>query len=532
MNEIELFEKIENSIHEGTYNELLNDSEKELQAFLSRYEVEDIMILLNKVILFHNYNMLCKEYDYSKYQRDKHLCLRILLALPQYYCANVLDTEKIHIKDFDMVMEELIDKIIQLQSVYYYYPYRNEKNVIFDDDRFFYMNYFKSYYFDYPCMEIYEYLSFFHDNIELCKNALADEKFNESLNLMCYLQNIENNMKNENLWFRMKCGKAIRKSIKMDNIFILCSTKLIQRICYQKKFDYENIIKNYTYQVGNHNEGNMKIIDVLAKTEDKRFLIMTSDFLYFPRNYYWMHQWYNKIWRSRDISQKLTNGKTIKSQMHEDELYEMLKQYFGENNVYANAYLRRAGKQYAEKDFIVLYKNMVLSFEAKSNLLPAPELEVTDNIDNLKYKCEECIKKAYAQSLEVKQSIASGKAVFYDSANKKNKVLIDLRNFKIEKCIQVVVMYEEYLGIETNIEHICPEFDAWIIDIKNLMYILADTVGRGDFDTFVDYALKRKNAYGLIDVQSGEELKVYNLYKKLPVFFEQDCKGRGISIHI
>ena len=121
MNEIELFEKIENSIHDGTYNELLNDSEKELQAFLSRYEVEDIMILINRIILFYNYNMLCKEYDYSKYQRDKHLSLRILLALPQYYCANVLDTEKIHIKDFDIVMEELIYKIIQLQSVYYYY---------------------------------------------------------------------------------------------------------------------------------------------------------------------------------------------------------------------------------------------------------------------------------------------------------------------------------------------------------------------------------------------------------------------------
>ena len=57
MNEIELFEKIENSIHEGTYNELLNDSEKELQAFLSRYKVEDIMILINRIILFHNYNM-------------------------------------------------------------------------------------------------------------------------------------------------------------------------------------------------------------------------------------------------------------------------------------------------------------------------------------------------------------------------------------------------------------------------------------------------------------------------------------------
>ena len=51
-------------------------------------------------------------------------------------------------------------------------------------------------------------------------------------------------------------GKIIKKSIKMDNVYILCSTKLIQRICRQKKIDYENIIKNYTYQVGIHNEDN------------------------------------------------------------------------------------------------------------------------------------------------------------------------------------------------------------------------------------------------------------------------------------
>ena len=161
MNEIELFEKIENSIHEGTYNELLNDSEKELQAFLSRYKVEDIMILINRIILFHNYNMLCKE---------------------------------------------------------------------FDDDRFFYMNYFKSYYFDYPCMEIYEYLSFFHDNIELCKNVLGDEKLDECLNLMCYLQNIENNMKNENLWFKIKC----------DNITVLL---------FPHYHIINSILQTYTYSV-------------------------------------------------------------------------------------------------------------------------------------------------------------------------------------------------------------------------------------------------------------------------------------------
>ena len=168
----------------------------------------------------------------------------------------------------------------------------------------------------------------------------------------------------------------------------------------------------------------------------------------------------------------------------------MLKEYFGENNVYANVYLKRTGRQYAEKDFVIFYQNKILSFEAKSNLLPKPELD--DSIDNLKLKCEECIRKAYAQSLEVKQKVMSGTAVFYDGSNKKNNVVLDLRNSKVDECLQIIVMYEEYLGIETNIEHICPDFDAWIIDIKNLKFILADTIGKGKFERLIDYAKKRK----------------------------------------
>lgn len=532
MNEIELFEKIENSIHEGTYNEFLNDTEKELCNLLSRYTVEDIMILINKVIIFHNYNMYCKENDYSKYQRNKHISLKMLLALPQYYYANISVRKNNHITNYEMVMDELLQKLVEIQLIYYYYPYRNERNFIFNDKTQFYMNYFKAYYFDYPCIEVNEFISFFYNNIELCGKVLGDNTFKESLYLMCYLQEIETNFKKEKFWFKLMCSKNIKGKIDLDYIWILYPTKMIRRICHYKKIDFEKIIQNYAFSIENNTENAMKIIDVLAMQKENRFMMMTSKFIFFPRNYFWMYRWYNKVWRSNEMSQKLINGKTVKSQMHEEELYALLKHYFGEKNVFANAYLKRLGRQFAEKDFIVLYENIVLSFEAKSNLLPVPELDVTDKIDDIKSKCEECIKKAYNQSLEVKQAIIGGTAIFYDSSNKKNKVLLDLTNIKVDKCIQIVVMYEEFLGIETNVEQICPEFDAWITDVKNLMYILADTVGRGDFDTFVDYALKRKNAYGLVDVQSGEELKIYNLYKSFPFFFEHNYNGRGISVHI
>ena len=35
-------------------------------------------------------------------------------------------------------------------------------------------------------------------------------------------------------------------------------------------------------------------------------------------------------------------------------------------------------------------------------------------------------------------------AVFYDGSNKKNNVVLDLRKSKVDECIQIIVMYEEF----------------------------------------------------------------------------------------
>lgn len=53
-----------------------------------------------------------------------------------------------------------------------------------------------------------------------------------------------------------------------------------------------------------------------------------------------------------------------------------------------------------------------MSFEAKSDLLPVPEPEKFDSVDSIKSQCEECINTAYGQSLEVKNKVLGGTAVF------------------------------------------------------------------------------------------------------------------------
>ena len=52
------------------------------------------------------------------------------------------------------------------------------------------------------------------------------------------------------------------------------------------------------------------LIDILAKSKDKRFMFITSKFLFFPRNYYWMYKMYDIVWRSANISKKIDYGKT------------------------------------------------------------------------------------------------------------------------------------------------------------------------------------------------------------------------------
>ena len=508
MNEIKLIEEIEDAIHNKKYDELLYKVELKLKKLFYKYTTEDVLTLINRTIIFHNYNIHCKEENYSEYQRDKHVSLKILLSLPEYYYKNISEKGKDSIYDYTSVIDELVGIIAELECVYYYYPYKNKKDFMLNNEKQFYMNYFKSYYFDYPAIEIRDFLEFFKSNINLCEEVLDDNNFKESLELMLYLQEFESNLRKEKLSLNLLFDKDIRRIINSENIYILYPLRTVKKICRKKKINFKTFMKNYAFDLEDNEKKESNLIDILAKSKDKRFMFITSKFLFFPRNYYWMYKMYDIVWRSANISKKIDYGKTIKSLMH----------------------LKRTGRQYAEKDFVIFYQNKILSFEAKSNLLPKPELD--DSIDNVKLKCEECIRKAYAQSLEVKQKVMSGTAVFYDGSNKKNNVVLDLRNSKVDECLQIIVMYEEYLGIETNIEHICPDFDAWIIDIKNLKFILADTIGKGKFERLIDYAKKRKNAYGLVDVQSGEELKVYNLYKSMPIFFEYDCKDRGISVHI
>ena len=381
MNEIKLIEEIEDAIHNKKYDELLYKVELKLKKLFYKYTTEDVLTLINRTIIFHNYNINCKEENYSEYQRDRHVSLKILLSLPEYYYKNISETGKDSIYDYKSVIDELVGIIAELEYVYYYYPYKNKKDFMLNNENQFYMNYFKSYYFDYPAIEIRDFLGFFKSNINLCEEVLDDNNFKESLELMLYLQEFESNLRKEKLSLNLLFDKDIRRIINSENIYILYPLRTVKKICRKKKINFKTFMKNYAFDLEDNEKKESNLIDILAKSKDKRFMFITSKFLFFPRNYYWMYKMYDIVWRSANISKKIDYGKTIKSLMHENTIFELLKEYFGENNVYANVYLKRTGRQYAEKDFVIFYQNKILSFEAKSNLLPKPELDDSINID-------------------------------------------------------------------------------------------------------------------------------------------------------
>lgn len=69
MNEIKLIEEIEDAIHNKKYDELLYKVELKLKKLFYKYTTEDVLTLINRTIIFHNYNINCKEENYSEYQR-------------------------------------------------------------------------------------------------------------------------------------------------------------------------------------------------------------------------------------------------------------------------------------------------------------------------------------------------------------------------------------------------------------------------------------------------------------------------------
>lgn len=535
MDRLKLIEEINTAIAEKRYVELLDSQEDKLIAFLSQYSSDDLFILINKIIVLQNYNTVYKSNDYDKYDENKHLSLRMLLSLPLYYYKNVEVTGGECIGNFEKKAEEMIGILKELEFIYYYYPCRDQLEFKLDDKKMFYMNYFKSYFFDFPEFRLGEFWKFIYDNENVFKETLEDPHVLRTLQTANYFQYFEENLYSLKNIKRYICEKFFKVNFKEKEVWLSFPNTLIKFLLRKNELDYSYLSQNYIYDITEKREKEYtRMIDAIC-SGDNKVAMKNENSLFFPRNYYWIYRWYNNAWRSSAMRKELKNGKTYKSDKHEKEIKTILEAYFGKDKVFSSVHLKKKKGHLSEKDFIVLYDDYVISFEAKARLLPAPHLGVEDGMLDIKSKFDESIKKAVEQGEEIGEAISQGKAIFYNSNLKNAEVILDLNNHSRKKFLQIVMVYEEFLNLGTNVEQMTSEeqrVNFWLVDVKNLEHILADTVGKGEGRRFIEYVQKRINTYGLINVQSGEEQKIYNLYKVLPVFFEKGNSISGLSIHI
>ena len=120
------------------------------------------------------------------------------------------------------------------------------------------------------------------------------------------------NVKKDKFSPNLFLSKDARKIINAQSLILLYPINVVKKICYNSKINFADFMKNYAYDLEDRNENDVKLIDILIKSKDKRFLFKTPKFVFFPRNVFWMHKLYDLVWKSKNLKKNLPNGKTIK----------------------------------------------------------------------------------------------------------------------------------------------------------------------------------------------------------------------------
>ncbi|HDO9658078.1 TPA: NERD domain-containing protein [Clostridioides difficile] len=543
---LEQIENIENSIINSNYDDFLDKHIQDLIKYLEQYRSEDILKLFNCMIFYHNCNMYFKEKNYKEYNKSMHISLNLMLHIHELYYENINVFGRKKIDDYKQEIQKLASYLKNIENIYYYYPLKNYSKLIeigLNEQHLFYLDYFRTYFFDLPSISLEQYVSFFKENKEICKTVLKDNNFEENFNMIIlllgniediilmsdnilikflknlYLNNSNYYLKNISKGLWVKFPIIIMKIIfKVEGIHFKDFTE-----AYFYKLERNKVLKKYD------------LLNILLNNNSKIGLISKKS-MYLPRNFYVLHKLYKKVWMSKEIGKDNSQGHTYKSMLHEKKAYELLSNVFGKNNVYKNIFLK-IDKKYIEKDFIVLCNNYILTIEAKSKVLPEAKLDFQDGIESIRKKFDQSINEAYRQCSEVKDAIKKNDAIFYNTNSKPRKKVLDLSDKESKNVIEIVLLFEEFINIETNPNIFWNSNNTkveypWVIDIETLKEILNDTVKKDNLNLFIKYVRLRTNMYSSLSVSNGEELKVFNLYKSMPFVYDTNVKDKNISIHI
>lgn len=524
------------TIKEGNYELYLGEAEKELKRNIAKYDSESFFALLNFLIRRHNFNIYCLYYNPAFYKKEIHISLKLLLTLPVFYYYNVEIPGKQKVSNYELEMKDLVENLKRIELIYYYYSLRNSGKDLFTDEEMYYLNYFHNYNFNYDEITLKEYENFFYENSDICKKVFNDEQFEKSLELISNLQVFETfNLPRLYSFFAIP-GKKREYMNPEKDVFLLYRIDKVKTLLRKKKINFKSFTDRYFYNLEKRSSGpNLDLLECIEYLDNKIGVIFKKH-IFFPRNYYILDKLYQSVWRSDDIIKNLANGKNIKSDMQENLIMKILVDAFGEDKVYSQCYLRKKKGEFAEKDFIILYKEYVISIEAKSMIVPSPCRNFSEGIVKLKEKYQKSISAAIKQSQDLKNAIETKNAHIFRSNKKPHKEILDLSNFDSNKFLTIAITFEGFLNIETNPEFLWAkeknDLKLWITDVSSFRQILERTVCKNKGDMFIKYIENRQKGYGVVNVQQGEEVKAFNLFCNMPIIYEKDARNTGISIII
>ncbi|WP_413538168.1 hypothetical protein [Enterococcus malodoratus] len=217
----------------------------------------------------------------------------------------------------------------------------------------------------------------------------------------------------------------------------------------------------------------------------------------------------------------------VKGDILENHVEDILKEYFGKENVIKTFY-DDSGK---EQDILVKHEKYVLSIECKAQDFKEvyrnqkqSEIRLTRRFNNVILKgCQQCER--------VKESFLKNDSVtFYNSDNKnKRGVVLEIPDTKKVNLIKIVITLDDYLNLsESPHDFLDSRYrDTWIINLFTLKRIL----WASEPEQFIKYAEYRTSGLKTIRSMNSDELEQFGYFMS-PNFDTYPQNDIGITINL
>ncbi|MGP4074140.1 hypothetical protein ACTWQB_16680 [Piscibacillus sp. B03] len=231
---------------------------------------------------------------------------------------------------------------------------------------------FHNYHFDYHTVTLKQYLNFFHNNKEVLNDLLKQYEISYEETIKGFLALLYFEFLIDEYGFT-KLMKKNKKFLLDDRLFYVYPQRLVKLIFLKMGVDYNKFIRAFFTDLKSHRYDRSIYLTDLYKKNIHSFGVKYKRLLYFPRNYFLLDKLFIQLSEYPMFIKE-------KGEYLEANTIKVIKELYGEDNVYTNIY----DGDGVEKDVIVTFGKYVLSFECKSKPLKEPFRDTKKSYKRLK----------------------------------------------------------------------------------------------------------------------------------------------------